>query len=48
MRKCYAFNPVDYDELKDPKPRPIGLTEKAATEYLREHGYDVASLVKAS
>jgi transposase len=43
-----AFNPSDYDELKNPKPRrtPV-LTDEIAIAHLAAHGYDVSALTKA-
>jgi len=41
------FSPCDYDEFRDPNPKPRGLTDNVAIAYLRDQGYDVSSLVKA-
>lgn len=40
------FNPGDYEELKNPKPKVYALTDQIAINYLSEHGYDVSSLQK--
>jgi transposase len=39
------FNPSDYEELKDPKPKASALTEEAALAFLKNKGYDVSKLV---
>jgi transposase len=41
------FNPSDYEELKNPSPRPRMLTEDIALEFLKSKGYDVSKLVAA-
>jgi transposase len=42
------FNPSDYDELKNPKPkRSPALTDEIAIAHLAAQGYDVSALTKA-
>lgn len=42
-----VFNPSDYEELQNPKPKKQALTEDVAIAFLREQGYDVSALAKA-
>lgn len=37
-----AFHPSDYEELRNPKPRPEALTEESAIRLLEELGYDIS------
>lgn len=37
-----TFNPSDYEELKNPNPRPRVLTEEVALDFLRSKGYEVS------
>lgn len=39
-----SFNPSDYDELKNPKPKLVALTEESALKFLESKGYDVSKL----
>jgi transposase len=42
------FNPSDYDELKNPKPKHVSaLTDEIAIAHLAAQGYDVSALTKA-
>lgn len=42
-----AFNPSDYEELKNPKPKPELLTEESAIRLLESKGYDISKIVAA-
>jgi transposase len=42
-----CFNPSDYEELQNPVPKVLRLTEAIALDYLSEQGYDVSALQKA-
>jgi hypothetical protein len=43
-----GFNPSDYDELKNPKPKPSpGMTDETAIAFLAARGYDISALTKA-
>ena len=40
-----VFNPSDYDELKDPKPKAEPMTEESALAFLAAQGYDISKIV---
>jgi hypothetical protein len=43
-----TFNPSDYDEFKNPKPKRVpALTDEIAIAHLAAQGYDVSALTKA-
>lgn len=41
-----CFNPSDYEELQNPRPKHQPLSDQIAIEYLRGQGYDVSVLAK--
>ena len=43
-----VFNPSDYEEFQNPAPRRQVLTDDVAIAFLREQGYDVSALAKAT
>ena len=40
-----AFNPSDYEELKNPKPKAEPMTEESALAFLEAQGYDISKIV---
>lgn len=40
------FNPSDYEELQNPKPKVYALTDQVAIDFLSKQGYDVSVLQK--
>lgn len=40
------FNPSDYEELQNPKPKVYALTDQVAIDFLSKQGYDVSALQK--
>lgn len=42
-----VFNPSDYEELKDPRPKTETLTEEFALAFLAAQGYDISKIVAA-
>jgi len=41
-----SFNPSDYEEFQNPRPKRQILTNQVAIEFLRDQGYDVSALAK--
>jgi len=42
-----TFNPSDYEEFQNPKPKQPVINESQAIEFLRQQGYDISALKKA-
>ncbi len=41
-----CFNPSDYEEFQNPRPKRQILTDQLAIDFLRDQGYDISGLVK--
>lgn len=44
LRNGESFNPSDYEEIRNPKPKPEPMTEESALRFLESKGYDISAL----